>query len=218
MTRKTNYETAEKESRMQAALEAIKKFGKKDITKIANLYNVSSSTLRKRVKGRRSRQECRAEQQALTPAEEHELERWITKLTITGFAPRHEVVRQMANSIRNRRTRRNPDLEYQKNELGQDWVRNYIQRHPNLKTVVGKTIEASRIENNTAEILQKWFDAFQSEVIDDPAVLLENVYNMDESGFSIGVIKAGRVIVNAKIGQKYQAQPGRQEWVTLSNI
>ena len=48
--------------------------------------------------------------------------------------------------------------------------------------------------------------------------MLLTIHNMDESGFSIGVIKAGRVIVNTKIGQKYQAQPGRQEWVTLSNI
>src|SRR5436190_20874227 len=38
---------------------------------------------------------------------------------------------------------------------------------------------------------------------------------MDESGFSIGTIKAGRVIINASIRSKLQAQPGWQEWVTV---
>ena len=38
---------------------------------------------------------------------------------------------------------------------------------------------------------------------------------MDESGFSIGKIEASRVIINSKIRQKYQAQPGRQEWVSV---
>ena len=37
---------------------------------------------------------------------------------------------------------------------------------------------------------------------------------MDESGFSIGTIEAMHVIINSKIQQNYQAQPGRQEWVT----
>ena len=35
-------------------------------------------------------------------------------------------------------------------------------------------------------------------MVNDPDVLLENVYNMDESGFSIGTIKAGCVIVDSK--------------------
>ena len=64
-------------------------------------------------------------------------------------------------------------------------------------------------------MLEKWFDAFYEEVETDPEVLLENVYNMDESGFSIGTMKAGRVIINASIHSKLQAHPGRQEWVTV---
>ena len=64
-------------------------------------------------------------------------------------------------------------------------------------------------------MLKKWFDAFYEEVETDPEVLRENVYNMDESGFCIGTIKAGRVIINASIRSKLQAQPGRQEWVTV---
>src|SRR5437762_13411685 len=45
-------------------------------------------------------------------------------------------------------------------------------------------------------------------------IQLENMYNMDESGFSIGTIEASKVIINKYIRECYQAQPGRQEWVT----
>jgi hypothetical protein len=43
----------------------------------------------------------------------------------------------------------------------------------------------------------------------------ENAYNMDESGFAIGEKEATRCIINADIRQKFQAKPGRQEWVTV---
>ena len=72
-----------------------------------------------------------------------------------------------------------------------------------------------RIQGTSPEVLRKWFDAFEEEVVNDPDVLLENVYNMDESGFSIGTIKAGRVIIDSKAPNQFQAQPGRQEWVTV---
>ncbi len=37
---------------------------------------------------------------------------------------------------------------------------------------------------------------------------------MDESGFAIGDIEASQRIINATIRQRFQAKPGRQEWVT----
>ena len=46
-------------------------------------------------------------------------------------------------------------------------------------------------------------------------IKLENKYNMDETGFDIGKKEAGKCIINAQVQQKYQAKPGRQEWVTV---
>ena len=46
-------------------------------------------------------------------------------------------------------------------------------------------------------------------------VLFENVYNVNESGFSIGTIQASRVIINSTVGSQLQAQPGHQEWVMV---
>ena len=44
---------------------------------------------------------------------------------------------------------------------------------------------------------------------------LRNVYNIDESGFSIRKVNATRIIINKQLRIKYQAQPGRQEWVSI---
>src|SRR5579859_4274623 len=90
-----------------------------------------------------------------------------------------------------------------------------IQRHPELKTVVGKTINNACVKETTVDALKIWFDAYNREVIQDENVLFENVYNADESGFSIGTIQASRVIINSDVGSRFQAQPGRQEWVTV---
>jgi hypothetical protein len=46
-------------------------------------------------------------------------------------------------------------------------------------------------------------------------VKLENMYNMDESGFAIREQEAGKIIINAEVRQKFQAKPGCQEWVTV---
>ena len=64
------------------------------------------------------------------------------------------------------------------------------------------------------ETLQTWFDAFQ-DTITKYNIKPENIYNMDESGFSIGKIEASRIIINSTICQRYQANPGRQEWVSV---
>ena len=57
-------------------------------------------------------------------------------------------------------------------------------------------IENTCIKGTLVERLQGWFKAFETVVMQDDDVSLENVYNADESGFSIRTINASRVIVN----------------------
>ena len=64
------------------------------------------------------------------------------------------------------------------------------------------------------ERLKQWFDDL-NDAIKTYKILPENMYNIDESGFSIGEVEASRCIINASIRQKFQkAVPGCQEWVT----
>src|SRR5579859_1671253 len=82
----------------------------------------------------------------------------------------------------------------------------------NLTTEKAVKIEVVRTEVTT-EHLQEWFEDLK-EVVQKYDILPENIYNMDEMGFNIGDSEAQHVIVDTNIQSRYQAQLGRQEWVT----
>ena len=95
--------------------------------------------------------------------------------------------------------------------LGRDWTRQFLSRHPDLETTILKTIEVARITDTNPEVLKEWFRCIEIEM-KEFNIRPENMYNMDESGFSIGTKQAGKAIINSKIRSRLQAQPGRQEW------
>ena len=217
MTHRKALKTPEDESRIQEGLNGLKNGRFQSVRHAARELNISRGTLQHRFNGRVSRSISHSEAQALTSAEEDELVRWITQLTITGYPPRHDTLWSMAETIRKRRipllTNGTPNLfEYQL--LGKDWMKLFLKRHTELKTRIGRAIDAARVKDTSKEALMIWFNAFQ-QTIQEKEILPENTYNFDESGFSIGKIEASRVIINSRIRQKYQAQPGRQEWVSV---
>src|SRR5947207_15935056 len=76
-------------------------------------------------------------------------------------------------------------------------------------------MNASRIKDTSSKRLSKWFMDLK-KVIKKYDISSENMYNMNESEFSIKEIKASKCIINANIRQKFQkTKPERQEWVTL---
>ena len=99
-------------------------------------------------------------------------------------------------------------------KIGQNWVPRFIERHPQIKSVLGRRIEASRMEGATEEAINAWFDAFQ-ETVDKFKISDSNIYNMDETGFAIGSMESTRIIVDSATRTKWQANPGRQEWISV---
>ena len=207
----------EKEARLQEAIKAVRKKQYSCHT-AAIVFNVRRRTLYDRVK--KNRNPCNLaheHNQNLTHAEEKELVRWITRLTITGYPPRYETLREMAEEIRKRRVKNinNEDMllvEYE--DIGKHWVRRFLQRHSELVSITPRSIDAVRVKDTTPERLQQWFDDLE-KVVAEYNIKPENMYNMDESGFAIGEREAGRCIINAQVRQQFQAKPGRQEWVSV---
>jgi hypothetical protein len=85
-----------------------------------------------------------------------------------------------------------------------------LNRHPNLKGKRAQRIDAARFKEVLPENVTEWFTAVE-RVIRDYDVKPENIYNMDETGFSIGSTQAGYVIVDDNVQSQFQIQPGRQE-------
>ena len=88
-----------------------------------------------------------------------------------------------------------------------------MSRHSQLEVERRKCIEVARIKDVSQERLKQWFEDLQS-IITEFNIKVENIYNMDESGFAIGDIEASIRIIDKTIHQKFQAKPGHQEWVT----
>ena len=98
-------------------------------------------------------------------------------------------------------------------DISRDWVARFLSCHPELESARRKCIDAARIKDVSVERLAKWFENLQM-ILEEYNIEPGNLYNMDESGFAIGEVEASQRIINATIRQKFQAKPGRQEWVT----
>jgi DDE superfamily endonuclease/Tc5 transposase DNA-binding domain len=182
----------------------------------ARELGISRSTVCRRLRGNPSRSAAREKQQLLSEVQENTLVKWIKQLTIGGYPVTYALLREIANEIRSMNASPNfPNTKsFDHQKIGRDWVPRFIQRHPNLKAVVGRRIEISRMSGANTDAFNKWFDAVKM-VVDRFDIEVENIYNMDETGFSMGTMDCTRVIVDTSVRTKWQAHPGRKEWVTI---
>jgi hypothetical protein len=55
-------------------------------------------------------------------------------------------------------------------------------------------LDWNRYEKNIAGKITHWFEVIE-KVLDDPAILAENVYNMDETGVVLAMLGSVKVLV-----------------------
>ena len=89
-------------------------------------------------------------------------------LTIAGHPPRHKTLYELAQKIRKRRTSGiNEDgmqlVEY--DDIGKHWVQWFLSRHPELKSLTPRFIDAVRVKHVTPERLQWYFDYLQKVIM-----------------------------------------------------
>ena len=217
MTRPKNVQSVEYNGRIDDALEAYKSGNYKSYRAAARAFDVSKTTLMERAKGRITRNLAHEDQQILSAEEEIELAQWITRLTLCGYPPKPYTVKEMAETIRTRRTLGINDLSaafVNYNKIGEQWVSRFLTRHPELSAVMPEQIDAARVKETSYAVLNKWFVDVES-IIRDYNIQPRDIYNMDETGYSIGSIKATRVIIDKTKNIRYSAIPGRQEWVSV---
>ena len=146
MTRRTNEMAIENEARIQEAIAAVKR-KKYTVYAAVNAFNIPKRTLYDRInKSVQPRNLAHESDQNLSHAEEKELVRWITHLTISGYPPRYQTLREMAEEIRKRRVKNiNSDaMEFvHYSVIGKDWVRRFMLRHSELASVRTTSIDAA---------------------------------------------------------------------------
>ena len=217
MTRLKNVESADQEQRITEALEGVQSGRFKTYREAARALDVPKSTLCYRAQGRSTRIGAHEDEQILSNDEETELVEWIKKLTLCGYPPKRFTVQEMAQTIRTRRVigiNNATATLIQYDEIGEQWVTRFMNRHPELQSVIPEQIEAARIHESLHSVIQKWFDDVKS-IINRYDIQPQDISNMDETGYSISSIKATCVIIDRTQNIRYAAHPGHQEWVTV---
>lgn len=179
-------------------------------------FQVPVQTVRDRMAGRKSKAQSLEKAQLLSNAEEKTLVRWITRLTSTGFPATPALVIETAEEIRRGRVKlvnSQGTQPIQLNPIGHEWLYRFLNRYPKLQGTYSRQLESLRHQEATYEKISQWFSVFRTR-FDEQNYELENIYNMDETGFAVGTTQTTRIIVDSSQKSNWKVTPGKQEWIT----
>ena len=188
----------------------------------------------------KTQSEAHKNNMTLTIGEEEALEEWCLHMHRWGYPTRLDLLRSMACAIVEDRERRNlecagdfflrmldpmtaverrdrsrnligPDLDL----VGKNWYKRFLSRHPALSAMYSRSLDNSRALNNNPRIIREYFQVLKT-AIDEFKIKPQNIYNMDEKGFLLGLIQRSvRVIVKASEQTAFLRQPGQRETITV---
>ncbi|KFZ16899.1 hypothetical protein V501_02020 [Pseudogymnoascus sp. VKM F-4519 (FW-2642)] len=153
--------------------------------------DVPLTTLYYRDHGRPSKEKAAQDKQYLTPSEEKALEKHLKLMSDLGNHVRIKFIGSLAFSIARQRSTTDKAIK----PPGKNWPRAFSKRHPALKPRRVKAMDWKRHDNNIYDKITHWFEVIGT-VLQDPAILPENVYNMDETGVMLCMLGSVKVLVS----------------------
>ncbi|KAF1817563.1 hypothetical protein P152DRAFT_427508 [Eremomyces bilateralis CBS 781.70] len=68
---------------------------------------------------------------------------------------------------------------------GTNWTDEFLLRNPEVKTIIGRTIEASRINSATKDVISEFFSAY-TRIIERYNIKTHNQWDFNEHGIALG--------------------------------
>src|SRR6478735_8016307 len=194
------------EARILLALQALQNNPKLTVRRAATIYQVNHCTLGRRQQGIQSRRGSIPKSRKLSDQEEQIIVQFILDLDSRGFPSRLSYVEDIANSLlANRNAPR----------VGKRWAHNFVKRQLELKTHRFRRYNYQRAKCEDPTIIRGWFRLVEN-IIAKYGIRSDNIWNFDETGFMMGMIKPGIVVTGAhRQGRLKQVQPGNREWITV---
>ncbi|KAN0104608.1 hypothetical protein V8E51_010353 [Hyaloscypha variabilis] len=140
---------------------------------------------------------------------EKALEVYLKRISDLGNPVRIKFVPFLAFVIARQRSKTEKPI----NPPGKNWAQGFVRRHPALKSRRVRAIDWKRHENNIYDKIIHWFDVI-GKVLRDPAVLSENVYNMDETGVMLCMLGSVKVIISKDDPRDYRGAGVKRTMVT----
>ena len=181
--------------------------------KIAREHGIPFTSLQTRTgpkdsTGCQSKNEHDEKRQRLLPEAEDALIDWILQMQAWGWPPRCLQLRLMAIELL--------CLKGDTAPLGVNWNQKFLRRHPNLATRFTQSLDKERAMMHDTEKIEAWFELF-ARVMIEYDIQLEDLYNMDEKGFAMGILGSLQVICSKheRAQKALITQCGNREWVSL---
>ena len=125
-----------------------------------------------------------------------------------GAAPRPSTIREMANILLAARGS-TPPLT-----VGVNWASTFINRRDELRIHFSRQYDYQRALREDPYSIRDLFTDVQ-RMISDNGIQPEDIYNFDETGFTMDLISTHKVVTRAEYyGRRSILQPGNREWVT----
>ena len=138
-----------------------------------------------------SRQKAHEDYQALPPAMEDALKKWALRMDPPGFPPRLEIFKAVAKKLFQQQLDDSNDSEPK--ALGPTCMRGFINRNPAISACYSTPMDRQRAFANHPGPIKDYFKKLKA-VISKYRILEENMWNMDEKGFTLGIADRSKVI------------------------
>lgn len=199
-------ENLEREKRVQNAIKALEDGDFSSARDAARAFDISHSTLSRRLKGRTAKCDWIPKSMKPTLGEEQAIADYVIDLGARGYPPRPIHIKHMANSLL---------AERGGEPVGQRWTSSFINRQPELKSVFCRRLDAQGALAEDPVKYNGWFKLVRDTVLRH-GIADRDIYNFDETVFPVGLIGKTKVVVDARKPKRRRSlQSGNREWVTV---
>ncbi|KJZ70465.1 hypothetical protein HIM_10137 [Hirsutella minnesotensis 3608] len=201
------------EARTQAALRHIENFPGAKVATVAREFGVTRDRLRCRLQGRPPKIGQRARNTRLSQPEEKALCRYIDRLDNVNLAVRVEFVTDAANCILRERSGQSGAPT-----VGLNWTSRFLKRHGYFKKRQKKLHAERQVSEDITRVNEyRYFQRLQ-QVVEDNGIPAEDIWNMDETGFRIGVGKDQLIVTKRKRAHYFGIPENRESATAIEAI
>ncbi|KFG81468.1 transposase [Metarhizium anisopliae] len=175
----------------------------------AKEFNISRHRLNRRISGILPKGGRHASNAKLSEPVEVALCRYIDRLDKMNLSIRKEFIRDAANLIL--RGQSSPTSHRDPPTVGQHWVDRFIKRHK-YSVLPQRIREVDRQNAETIRNVTTYFEQLY-DCITDYGIVESDIWNMDETGFRIGMGKS-RMVVTRRPRASYLGMPTNRESAT----
>ncbi|KAI1532887.1 DDE-1 domain containing protein [Pyrenophora tritici-repentis] len=170
-------------------------------------FNVALSTLGHRKLERQSREAKADKQRYLTRYEANAVVEFLLQQKAFGTPVRMKHVAAIAFSA----TRNRPLADRPLKPPGPNWAKAFEKHSPELLAKKNRPQDWNR--HNIYDKVKYWFEVIGKE-LQNPAILPENVYNMDETGIMLSMLNSVKVLVGKDDTHAYRGARVKRTMVT----